>query len=87
MKKNIVNSTSKDILKAELEYDKIKQMYMSYDSGKLSSTIINLDIEELTHCLGCAILKHIEFSIKNHHGTDSEEYIQFMKNTSKFLKN
>ena len=27
-----------------LEYDKIKNMYLSYDSGKLTSTIVNLDI-------------------------------------------
>lgn len=38
---------------------------MSYDSGKLTSTIINLDIEELCYCLACAISKHIEFSEKN----------------------
>jgi len=35
-------------------------MYLSYDSGKLTSTIVNLDIEEMSFCLACAIFKHIE---------------------------
>lgn len=33
-----------------LEIDKIKQMYLSYDSGGLTSNITNLDIEELANC-------------------------------------
>lgn len=32
---------------------------MSYDSGKLTSTLVNLDIEELCFCYASAIAKHI----------------------------
>ena len=39
-------------------------MYMSFDSGKLTSTLVNLDIEELSFCLASAILKHIEYGTK-----------------------
>lgn len=39
-------------------------MYQSYDSGKLTSTIINLDIEEMSFCFACAILKHIQHFLK-----------------------
>ena len=35
-------------------------MYLSYEGGKLTSTLINLDIEELCYCLSCIVLKHIE---------------------------
>lgn len=44
--------------------DKIKNLYISYDSGKLTSTLVNLDIEELCFCLACALFKHIEYSVK-----------------------
>ena len=47
-----------------LEVDKIKNMYLSYDSGKLTSTLINLDIEELCFCLACVLLKHILYGFK-----------------------
>jgi len=30
-------------------------MFLSYDGGKLTSTIINLDIEEMSYCLAGAI--------------------------------
>ncbi|EGR33732.1 n-terminal domain protein [Ichthyophthirius multifiliis] len=35
-------------------------MYLSYEGGKLTSTIINLDIEELSYCLSCILLNYIE---------------------------
>jgi hypothetical protein len=41
--------------------EKVRNMYLSYDSGKLTSTLINLDIEELTFCFSAAILNHIEY--------------------------
>jgi len=39
----------------QLEFSKIKDLYMSFDSAKLTSTIINLDIEELCHCFASGI--------------------------------
>ncbi|EGR28093.1 n-terminal domain protein [Ichthyophthirius multifiliis] len=44
----------------QLEYEQIKHMYVSYEGGKLTSTLINLDIEELCYCLSCIILKYIQ---------------------------
>lgn len=35
-------------------------MYLSYEGGKLTSTLVNLDIEEMCFCFSCAILKHID---------------------------
>jgi hypothetical protein len=32
-------------------------MYQSFDNGKLRSTIINIDIEEMSYCLACAVYK------------------------------
>lgn len=67
LKNSVVSSKNQDedILKPNLEYDKIKNLYMSFDSGKLTSTLINLDIEELCFCLSCALLKYIEFNNNN----------------------
>ncbi len=39
-------------------------MYQSYDSAKLTSTLINLDIEEMCNCLAFALIKHINFNQK-----------------------
>jgi hypothetical protein len=30
----------------------------------MTSTLINIDIEEMCYCLSCAIFKHIEFGMK-----------------------
>ena len=67
LKKNVENHAiiNNDILKPNLEYEKYKNLYQSFDSGKLTSTLINLDIEELCFCLACAILKYIDYSEKN----------------------
>lgn len=48
-----------------LEYSKFKHMYQSYDSAKLTSTIVNLDLEEMSFCLAAALAKHIEHTHKN----------------------
>ncbi|KRX00357.1 Cyclin-like protein [Pseudocohnilembus persalinus] len=84
--KNIVKTSSSDILKATLEYQKIKQMYISFDSGQLTSTILNLDIEELCYCLGRAVVKHIEFSLKQFHGINSQKYIEFMRKQESYIQ-
>jgi len=47
-----------------LDVSQIKMMYQSFDSGKLTSTLINLDIEEMCNCLAWALIKHIQFSEK-----------------------
>jgi len=39
-------------------------MYSSFDGAKMTSTIVNLDIEEMCYCLGCAIQKHLEFFVE-----------------------
>jgi hypothetical protein len=35
-------------------------MYMSFEGGKMTSTLVNLDLEEMCFCLSQAILVHIE---------------------------
>lgn len=40
-------------------------MYLSYDTGKLTSTLVNLDIEEMSYCLAWAVVKHIQFTKRN----------------------
>lgn len=56
-----MNALKKDDFDLGLEYQKIKSLFISFDSGKLTSTLINLDIEEMTYCLACVILKFIEY--------------------------
>jgi len=34
-------------------------MYKSFDNGKMTSTLHNLDLEELCFCLSCALIDHI----------------------------
>lgn len=58
--KPTVGQTKTDV---NLEVDKIKDLYVSFDSGKLTSTLLNLDIEEMCFCLSCALIKHIEFGM------------------------
>jgi hypothetical protein len=36
-------------------------LYLSFDSGMMTSTLVNLDIEEMCFCLASAIHKHIEY--------------------------
>ena len=48
-----------------LEVRKIKDMYISFDGAKMTSTIANLDIEEMSYCLACAIEKHVDYFIHN----------------------
>lgn len=56
-------------------------MYMSFDSGKLTSTLINIDIEEMCFCFACAVLKHIErgeqqaSNNNSQHGGDSNKSV------------
>ena len=61
LKKTVLNALKKDDFDLGLEYQKIKSLFISFDSGKLTSTLINLDIEEMTFCLACVILKFIEY--------------------------
>lgn len=66
LKKAVTNTSStpnkKDLFDLGIEYNQIKNLYISFDSGKLTSTLINLDIEEMTYCLACVILKFIEYA-------------------------
>ena len=60
LRKTFVEKQSNiSIFKIDLEMEKIRDMYLSFDGGKLTSTIVNIDIEEMSFCLACAILKHI----------------------------
>jgi len=34
-------------------------MYKSFDNGKLTSTLVNIDLEELSFCFSLALLNHI----------------------------
>jgi hypothetical protein len=36
---------------------------VSWDSYKMRSTLHNIDLEEVTRCLGHAVAKHIKFSV------------------------
>jgi hypothetical protein len=38
-------------------------MYISFDNGKMTSTLVNLDLEEMSFCLSCAILAHIKNNV------------------------
>lgn len=75
-----LSSQSASSLKPELDYEKVKLQFISFDSGKLTSTIINLDIEELCHCLACTLLKHIEYTMQsqqdNNNASRLESFIE-----------
>lgn len=58
IKKNILEQ-AKDF-NLSIEFQKIRNLYISFDSGKMTSTLINLDIEEMTYCLAGVIIKYIE---------------------------
>ncbi len=34
-------------------------MYKSFDNAKLTSTLVNLDLEEISYCLSLALITHI----------------------------
>jgi len=57
------NHLNKDDL--NLEFKKIKDMYSSFEGATMTSTIANIDIEEMCYCFACAIQKHIEYFIQN----------------------
>ncbi|CAD8131552.1 unnamed protein product [Paramecium pentaurelia] len=40
-----------------LERESIQLMYQSFDNGRLASTLINIDIEEISYCVGISIQK------------------------------
>ncbi|CAD8086735.1 unnamed protein product [Paramecium sonneborni] len=40
-----------------LEREQINLMYQSFDNGRLASTLINIDIEEISYCVGISIKK------------------------------
>ena len=42
--KNVKKADKISIFSIDLEMEKIRDMYMSYDGGKLTSTIVNLDM-------------------------------------------
>jgi hypothetical protein len=44
-----------------LNIDTIKDLYTSIDGTKMTSTLINIDIEEMCFCLASAIRKHIDY--------------------------
>ena len=39
--------------------NQVNLMYKSFDNGKMTSTLHNLDLEELSFCLSCALMIHI----------------------------
>ncbi|CAD8210656.1 unnamed protein product [Paramecium pentaurelia] len=61
----------------DLQMSQIRHMYLSYDTGKLTSTLVNLDIEEMSNCLAWAILKHIQFSKRINYSTMKNSSIPF----------
>ncbi|CAD8204165.1 unnamed protein product [Paramecium pentaurelia] len=61
----------------DLQMSQIRHMYLSYDTGKLTSTLVNLDIEEMSNCLAWAILKHIQFSKRNNYSMMKNSSIPF----------
>jgi hypothetical protein len=64
LKRELGTQVETNELKAlKMNYVKIKEMYTSFDSAKMTSTIINLDIEEMCYCLASALMKHLEFGI------------------------
>ncbi len=44
----------------DLQIPQIQNLYQSFDNGKLRSTIINLDIEEMSYCLAKGIFKMVQ---------------------------
>lgn len=44
--------------------DPNSELGKSIDSTKMRSTLHNLDLEEITRCLGHAIKRHVDFSVE-----------------------
>ena len=64
----------KDSKFPKLRLKKAKDLFQSYDGSKMTSTIVNIDIEEISFCLACAIQKHIEYFQKSYEDGLIEEY-------------
>lgn len=47
----------------DLEVGRIKDMYLSLESGKLTSNITNIDIEELANCLAREFYSFIRYEV------------------------
>lgn len=82
-KSNILSIVEKNIAAKDLTADtlnkeltKIKDLYASFDGAKMTSTLVNLDIEEMCFCLSCAVNKHIGYFVENVY---SPEYLEFVK--------
>ncbi|KAM3142118.1 hypothetical protein pb186bvf_005772 [Paramecium bursaria] len=60
-KKPIIND---DDNYPDLQMSQIKHMFQSFESGTLTSTLVNLDIEEMCNCLAWAVYKHIQYQKK-----------------------
>ncbi|CAD8211723.1 unnamed protein product [Paramecium octaurelia] len=71
------NNYEEDDHLPDLQMSQIRHMYLSYDTGKLTSTLVNLDIEEMSNCLAWAILKHIQFSKRNNYSMMKNSSIPF----------
>ncbi|CAK74405.1 unnamed protein product (macronuclear) [Paramecium tetraurelia] len=59
--KKLLQINSKNSIGAEiqLQQDQIQLMYQSFDNGKLASTLINIDIEEISYCVSITLQKMI----------------------------
>lgn len=84
-KSNVLNIMERNINRNELTADtlnqeihKIKELYTSFDGAKMTSTLVNIDIEEMCFCLACALKKHIQYFIDN---VCTQEYLDFVKRT------
>lgn len=44
-----------------LDIDKIRGMYLSFDSGTITSNITNIDMEEIANCLAIEVLALVKF--------------------------
>lgn len=82
-KSNVLNLVEKNIKNKDLtpdnlneELHKIKDLYASFDGAKMTSTLINLDIEEMCFCLSCAVSKHIEYFLNN---VCTADYLDFVR--------
>lgn len=60
----------------DLKYGRVKNTLRSFDGGKMASTIMNIDLEEMSYCLACAVLKHIQFGERQY----QLERLNFSKN-------
>ena len=54
----------KPVVTAPKARDPNSELGKSMDSTKMRSTLHNLDLEEITRCLGHAIKRHVDFSVE-----------------------